>query len=125
MKITGVLLVIVGSLFGLFSLACALSADTITGQIFATFFVGATILFSCGCILFFIKNICDCVKNKQIYMRKIVILLFVLFLFSNLSFAKTNSNNSVKHYKSGSYEVTTGNRTDTYDKDGKMINNKI
>ena len=64
MKIMGILLVSIGSLLGLFSLVCAFSADAITGQVFATLFVSATILFSCGCILFCMKNIYDCIKNK-------------------------------------------------------------
>ena len=58
-------------------------------------------------------------------MKKFTILLIILFLFSNLSFAKTNSNNSVKHYKSGSYKVTTGNRSNTYDKTGKKKSSKV
>lgn len=51
-------------------------------------------------------------------MKKIILSLVVLFLFSSLSFAGKQTN-SVKHYKSGSYTVTTGNRSNTYDKYGK------
>ncbi|MCR4663043.1 MAG: hypothetical protein K5622_04050 [Endomicrobiaceae bacterium] len=58
-------------------------------------------------------------------MKKITLLLTILFLFSNLSFAKTKQTNSVKHYKSGSYTVTTGNRSNTYDKYGKKKSSKI
>ena len=58
-------------------------------------------------------------------MKKITLLLAILFLFSNFAFAKTNSNNSVKHYKSGSYKVTTGNRSNTYDKYGKKKSSKV
>lgn len=52
-------------------------------------------------------------------MKKLILLFSLFLLFGNLSFAKMNSNNSVTRYKSGSYKVTTGNRTDTYDKYGK------
>ena len=58
-------------------------------------------------------------------MKKFTFLLTILFLFSSLGFARTNSNNSVKHYKSGSYEVTTGNRSNTYDKYGKKKSSKV
>lgn len=58
-------------------------------------------------------------------MKKLTLLLTILFLFSNFSFAGTNSNNSVKHYKSGSYKVTTGNRSNTYDKYGKKKSSKV
>lgn len=58
-------------------------------------------------------------------MKKVLVMLTILFLFSNLSFAKTKSNNSVKHYKSGSYKVTTGNRSNTYDKYGKKKSSKV
>ncbi len=58
-------------------------------------------------------------------MKKITLLLTILFLFSNFSFAKTNSDNSVTRYKSGSYKVTTGNRSNTYDKYGKKKSSKV
>lgn len=45
--------------------------------------------------------------------------------FVSFSFAKANSNNSVARYKSGSYKVTAGNRTDTYDKYGKKKSSTI
>ena len=46
-------------------------------------------------------------------------------MFSNLTFAKTNQNNSVTHYKTGSYKVTAGNRSNTYDKYGKKKSSKV
>ena len=58
-------------------------------------------------------------------MKNFTLLLTILFLFSGLCFAKTNSNNSVTRYKSGSYKVTTGNRTDTYDKNGKKKSSTV
>lgn len=58
-------------------------------------------------------------------MKKLILLFSLFLLFGNLSFAKTKSNNSVKHYKSGSYEVTTGNRSNTYDKYGKKKSSKV
>ncbi|WP_372518920.1 hypothetical protein [Candidatus Ruminimicrobiellum ovillum] len=58
-------------------------------------------------------------------MKKLILSLTVIFLFSGLSFAKTNSNNSVARYKSGSYKVTTGNRSNTYDKYGKKKSSKV
>ena len=48
-------------------------------------------------------------------MKKFILLSVVTFLFCNLSFADSK----VIHYKSGSYKVTTGNRSNTYDKYGK------
>ena len=56
-------------------------------------------------------------------MKKISLMLVVLFLFNGLSLAGSQTN-SVKHYKSGSYKVTTGNRSDTYDKYGKKKSSK-
>jgi hypothetical protein len=58
-------------------------------------------------------------------MKKFILLLTILFLFSGLSFAKTNSHNSVTRYKSGNYKVTTGNRSNTYDKYGKKKSSKV
>ena len=58
-------------------------------------------------------------------MKKLILLLTILFLFTSLTFAKTNSNNSVTRYKSGSYKVTVGNRTDTYNKYGKKKSSKV
>lgn len=58
-------------------------------------------------------------------MKNFTLLLTILFLFSGLCFAKTNSNNSVTRYKSGSYKVTTGNRSDTYDKYGKKKSSTV
>ena len=58
-------------------------------------------------------------------MNKIVLSLVILFLFSNLTFAKNNQTNSVEHYKSGSYKVTTGNRSNTYDKYGKKKSSTV
>lgn len=57
-------------------------------------------------------------------MKKIILSLLVLFLFSSLSFAGKQTN-SVEHYKSGSYKVTTGNRSNTYDKYGKKKSSKV
>ncbi len=58
-------------------------------------------------------------------MKKFILLLVSIFLFSNFAFAKTNSNNSVTRYKSGSYKVTTGNRSNTYDKYGKKKSSTV
>jgi len=58
-------------------------------------------------------------------MKKLISLITILFLFSNLSFAKSNQTISVEHYKSGSYKVTTGNRSNTYDKYGKKKSSKV
>jgi len=58
-------------------------------------------------------------------MKQLILLFISLLLFSNLSFAKTNSNNSVKHHKSGSYTVTTGNISNTYDKKGHKKSSKV
>ena len=57
-------------------------------------------------------------------MKKLILSLTVIFLFSNLSFAERQKN-SVERYKSGSYKVTTGNRSDTYDKYGKKKSSKV
>ena len=57
-------------------------------------------------------------------MKNFTFLLAILFLFSNLSFAERQTN-SVEHYKSGSYKVTTGNRSNTYDKYGKKKSSKV
>lgn len=57
-------------------------------------------------------------------MKKLTLLLTLLFLFSSLTFAKSQTN-SVEHYKSGSYKVTTGNRSNTYDKYGKKKSSKV
>lgn len=57
-------------------------------------------------------------------MKKLTLLLTLLFLFGNLSFAERQTN-SVKHYKSGSYTVTTGNRSNTYDKYGKKKSSTV
>ena len=58
-------------------------------------------------------------------MKKLILLFSLFLLFGNLSFAKTKQTNSIKHYKSGSYEVTTGNRSNTYDKYGKKKSSKV
>ena len=58
-------------------------------------------------------------------MKKFILLITILFLFTNLTFAKTKQTNSVKHYKSGSYKVTTGNRSNTYDKYGKKKSSTV
>ncbi len=57
--------------------------------------------------------------------RKLYVIIVALFFFSNLTFAKTNQNNSVTHYKTGSYKVTAGNRSNTYDKYGKKKSSKV
>ena len=58
-------------------------------------------------------------------MKKFVVLFIALLLFSNFVFAKTDKTSSVTHYKSGSYKITAGNRTDTYDKYGKKKSSSI
>ena len=58
-------------------------------------------------------------------MKKLILSLTILFLFSNLTFAKASQTNSVEYYKSGSYKVTTGNRSNTYDKYGKKKSSKV
>ena len=58
-------------------------------------------------------------------MKKFTLLLTILFLFNNFTFAKGKQTNSVKHHKSGSYTVTTGNRSNTYDKYGKKKSSKV
>jgi len=58
-------------------------------------------------------------------MKKFVVLFVSLLLFSNFVFAKTNKTGFVTHYKSGSYKVTAGNRTDTYDKNGKKKSSTV
>ncbi len=57
-------------------------------------------------------------------MKKLILSLVVIFLFSNLSFAERQPN-SVERYKSGSYKVTTGNRSVTYDKYGKKKSSTV
>lgn len=57
-------------------------------------------------------------NRRFVKMKNFTLFLAILFLFSNLTFAERQTN-SVEHYKSGSYKVTTGNRSITYDKYGK------
>ena len=58
-------------------------------------------------------------------MKKLAILFITLFLFNNFAFAKSKQTNSVKHHKSGSYTVTTGNISNTYDKKGHKKSSKV
>lgn len=57
-------------------------------------------------------------------MKKLSLILTILFLFSSLSFAGSQAN-SVKHHKSGGYTVNTGNRSDIYDKNNKKKSSKV
>lgn len=58
-------------------------------------------------------------------MKNFILLLTISFLFSGLTFVKAGQATSVTHYKSGSYKVTTGNRSDTYDKYGKKKSSTV
>lgn len=58
-------------------------------------------------------------------MKKFILLLVSIFLFNNFAFAKTNSNNSITRYKSGSYKITTGNKSNIYNKYGKKKSSKV
>ena len=49
-------------------------------------------------------------------MKKVLLMLTVLFLFGGLSYAKSNQTNSIKRHKSGSYTIIGENRSNTYDK---------
>ena len=52
-------------------------------------------------------------------MKKLTLLLALIFLFGGLSYAGTHQTSSIKRHKSGSYTIIGENRSNTYDKYGK------
>jgi hypothetical protein len=58
-------------------------------------------------------------------MKKLTLLLALIFLFGGLSYAGTHQTSSIKRHKSGSYTIIGENRSNTYDKYGKKKSSRV